>query len=68
MATTETIITPVSRAPRGCNRPVMAHLTESERNELEGLAQREMRSLSATARMLLLRGIEQYQTESAVAD
>ncbi len=32
MSHSETIVPPtVSRAPKGCNRPVVTHLTETER-------------------------------------
>ncbi|SDG21999.1 hypothetical protein SAMN05216571_106147 [Onishia taeanensis] len=68
MSTADTIANPtISRAPRGCSRPVMTHLSEEERARLESLAQQEMRSLSATTRMLLLRGIEQYDAETEEA-
>ncbi|SFU36388.1 hypothetical protein [Halomonas korlensis] len=69
MDTTETMPAAVAaRSPRGCNVPVMTQLTKDERRQVEGIAELEVRFLSATARMLLLRGMEQYQTESAVAD
>lgn len=65
MSHPETIVHPtVSRAPKGCNRPVMTHLTETERQRLEGIAELEMRSLSATSRLLLLKGLEQYEAET----
>ncbi|GAA0587453.1 hypothetical protein ACFQH5_16790 [Halomonas salifodinae] len=58
---------PAKRAPAGCNRPVMTHLAEDEREQLEEIAELEMRSLSSTARMLLIRGIEQYKAETEKA-
>lgn len=65
MNTTGTIAAPATRrSPNGCNRPVMTHLAENERVKLERIADIEMRSLSATVRMLLLRGIEQYEAAS----
>ncbi len=69
MRTDETIANPpAKRAPAGCNRPVMTHLAEDERAKIEAIAETEMRSLSATARMLLLRGIQQYEADTLSAD
>lgn len=56
-----------ARSPIGCNRPMMAMVTDHERHRIEGIAQLEMRSLSATIRMLVLRGLEQYEADSLVA-
>ena len=68
METTETIQPAVAaRAPRGCNRPVMTQVTETERGKLEDIAQLEMRSLSATARMLILLGIDKYEADTEQA-
>lgn len=55
-------------APKGCNSPIMAHVTESERGDVERIAQLEMRTLSATARMLMLRGIAQYDQDTLNAE
>ncbi|ABE58718.1 hypothetical protein C8E00_103485 [Chromohalobacter marismortui] len=68
MSHPDTIMSPtVSRAPKGCNRPVMTHLTETERQRLESIAELEMRSLSATSRLLMIKGIEQYDAETEQA-
>lgn len=42
--------------------------TADERESIEQLAQDEMRSLSATIRMLSLRGLSQYKTDTLIAD
>lgn len=55
-------------APKGCNCPIMSHVTESERGDIERIAQLEMRTLSATARMLMLRGIAQYDQDTLNAE
>ncbi|UYF99358.1 hypothetical protein [Halomonas sp. GD1P12] len=63
--TTANAITPKRiYAPKGCNSPVMTHITESERSDLERISELEVRSLSATARMLMLRGIAQYDDDT----
>lgn len=69
MNTADTIAQPpvAARSPKGCNRSVMTMVTDQERHQLEDIAQLEMRSLSATARMLILRGIEQYNSDTATA-
>ncbi|MCT8469429.1 hypothetical protein KZO85_12620 [Chromohalobacter canadensis] len=54
----------VSRSPRGCTAQVMVQVTPLEREKLEAIAELEMRSLSSTARMLLIKGIEQYNAET----
>lgn len=59
---------PATRSPSGTSSPVLVYLTPAERLELERVAQLEMRSLSATARMLLNRGKCQYQADTAAAD
>jgi len=43
---------------------VLVHMTPSEREQVEAIASQEMRSLSATTRMLLLTGIQQYQKDT----
>ena len=54
----------VSRSPRGCTAQVMVQITPQEREKLEAIAELEMRSLSSTGRMLLIKGIEQYDAET----
>ncbi|KJZ14022.1 hypothetical protein TW86_10560 [Halomonas sp. S2151] len=56
-----------ARSPRGCNRSVMTMVTDREHHKLEGIAELEMRSLSSTARMLLLLGIERYEADTEQA-
>ena len=46
----------------------MAHVTEGEREELKRIAELEMRTLSATARMLMLRGIAEYDQDTLNAE
>lgn len=46
-----------SRAPAGCTRQVLMTLRPEEREKLERIADQEGRSLSSTARLLLLRGL-----------
>lgn len=50
-----------NRAPAGCTRQVLMTLRPEEREQLERIADREGRSLSATARLLLLRGLEDWR-------
>lgn len=67
MATANTIAQkPLAAA--ACNSPIMTYLTEAERSNLERITQLEMRSLSATARMLMLRGIAQYDQDTLSAE
>ncbi len=54
--------------PKGCTSTVLTRMTEDERADLERIAELEMRSLSATARMLLLRGIAQYDQDTLNAE
>ncbi|MFU1517552.1 hypothetical protein ACM25P_03370 [Vreelandella alkaliphila] len=68
MATANTIGPKPIYAPKGCNKPIMTYLTDRERTSLERITQLEMRSMSATARMLMLRGIAQYDQETLIAD
>lgn len=58
---------PATRSPSGTSSPVLVYLTPQERLELERVARLEMRSLSATARMLLHRGRCQYRADTAAA-
>lgn len=57
----------VSRSPRGCTAQVMVQITPQERGKVETIAELEMRSLSSTARMLLIKGLEQYEAETEQA-
>ena len=58
----------VSRSPNGCNaKPILVSLTQPERTEVEGIADIEQRSLSATCRMLMLKGLQAYKAETAAA-
>ena len=45
-------------SPLGCNQPLMTHLTKGAREQIRKLAAEEMRSMSATARMLIIEGME----------
>ncbi len=45
-------------SPLGCNVPVMTHLAADERLSLVALAKQESRSIAATARMLIIEGME----------
>lgn len=51
-----------TRSTNGCNQPVMTHLTKAERAELEKLANDQMRSLAATARLLIVQGLENIKS------
>ena len=44
------------------------NVTPQEKSLIDQIAAGEIRSRSATARMLILRGISQYKTESLIAD
>ncbi|MFS8152015.1 hypothetical protein [Vreelandella titanicae] len=68
MTTANTISPKPIYAPKGCNCPIMAHITEDEREDVKRIAELEMRSLSATARMLMLRGIAEYDQETLSAE
>ena len=54
--------TPTSRSPQGCNKPLMTHLTAEERAQLASLADAEMRSLAAMARVLIVQGMASRAT------
>ncbi|WP_193092173.1 hypothetical protein [Halomonas colorata] len=43
-------------------------VTSQEKNLIDQIASTEIRSRSATTRMLILRGLSQYKTESLIAD
>jgi len=44
------------------------NVTPQEKKVIDAIASGEIRSRSATARMLILRGISQYQQDSIIAD
>lgn len=50
-----------SPSPRGCNVPLMTHLTPEERARLVKLADQEGRSMSAMARLLIAKGMQAFQ-------
>lgn len=50
-----------ARNPDGCTEAVMSHLTPSEREQLDRLARKNMRSLSATIRLLIVQGMQQQE-------
>lgn len=66
--TTANTIAQKPLAAAACNSPIMTYLTEAERTNLERITQLEMRSMSATARMLMLRGIAQYDQDTLSAE
>lgn len=54
-----------SRAPNGCNAtPLYLSLTPNERARVLAAAKRDARSISATARLLLLRGLERAEANA----
>lgn len=53
-----------SPSPRGCNSPLMTHLTPDERAQLVKLADEEARSMSAMARLLIVQGMQRLQTQA----
>lgn len=56
----------VSRSPNGCDgKPILVAVSRQERAEFEGIAGKEVRSLSATLRLLALKGLEAYRKEQA---
>ena len=58
-----------SRSQRASvDQQMVSCFTSEERESIERLANGEMRSLSATIRMLTLRGLNQYQSDSLIAD
>jgi len=50
-----------SRAPIGCTKQVLMTLRPEEREQLERVAAQEGRSLSSTARLLLLHGLKVWR-------
>ncbi|WP_290273093.1 hypothetical protein [Halomonas sabkhae] len=57
----------VSRFPRGCTAKVIVQINPLERRKMGAIAELDMRSLSSTARMLLIKGLEQYEAETEQA-
>lgn len=47
---------------------VLVLLTPTERADLERVAENEQRSLSATARIMICRGVSQYDADTLVAE
>lgn len=71
MSANETIRTPrvsVYRAPNGVPKQVMTHMTPQEREKLEEIAELEMRSISSTLRILMLRGMQAYEDDTLAAE
>ncbi|WP_353980944.1 hypothetical protein [Salinicola endophyticus] len=58
---------PVNRSPNGCRCQVMTQLTPAERDRFKALAAEEGRSLSATVRLLALRGLAQQEAAPLAA-
>lgn len=48
-------------SPVGCNKPLMTNVSAAEFMQVEDIAKRENRTRAASARMLILMGLEQYQ-------
>lgn len=70
MNTAETIRNPAtaySRSPNGCSKQVMTQITPDEREKLKEIAELEMRSVSSTLRMLMLRGMQGYEDDTLAA-
>lgn len=55
------------QSPHGCNCPIMTIVTKEERAQVEAMAERELRSLSGTLRLLMLRGLEHTPNTEAVS-
>ena len=51
-----------------CNQQLNIYITAEERERIEQVARNEMRTVSATIRMLSLRGLSQYQQDTLIAD
>ncbi len=62
MSTTKTSNAPptTTYSPEGCNKPVMTHLTATERDQVSQLAKSELRSMSATVRMFVIEGLQRH--------
>lgn len=61
---TDTANQPATYSPPGCNHPVMTHLAKKESEQLRALAAKDMRSLSGTARMLIIEGLQRRNQEA----
>ncbi|WP_237673669.1 hypothetical protein [Vreelandella profundi] len=64
MPSKENVRTP----PAPCNQQLNIYITAEERERIEKVARDEMRTVSATIRMLSLRGLSQYKNETLIAD
>ena len=64
--TTPTTAMPRPRCSKGLKANVLVGMSTDERNQLEEIALREMRSLSATARMLILRAMTEYEADAQI--
>ena len=58
----------VRAQPAPCNQQLNIYITAEERERIEQVAREEMRTVSATIRMLTLRGLNQYKSDSLIAD
>ncbi|MBZ9576749.1 hypothetical protein [Modicisalibacter sp. MOD 31.J] len=58
---------PVTRSPNGVSCQVMTQVTPEEREKFQSVARAESRSLSATVRLLALRGLEQMNRHNAAS-
>lgn len=54
---------PASYSPAGCIKPVSTYLSETEVVRIKSLAAKEMRSQAATVRILILQGLERYESK-----
>lgn len=54
--------------PQNRTAQVLVLMTTDERQDLERIAKVEHRSLSATARLMIRRGLREYQSETLIAD
>ncbi len=64
MSTSDKATQRPARNPNGCTEAVMSHLTVAERRQLDQLAAQEMRTLSATIRMLIVQGMQRRKQEA----
>jgi hypothetical protein len=51
-----------------CTEQFSVNVTPNEKKLIEQIASTEIRSRSAATRMLILRGLNQYQQETLIAD
>lgn len=55
----------VSRSPNGVSaKPIQLALTPDERDSIERIAKQELRSLSATSRLLIHLGLQVYRNQA----